>query len=90
MVKVVRDQAEGLRRLLAKRPLRIVALLGASQGSGASTAAINLAAALCHHGKRALVIDEHDERLSMVTRSQDTRTGELPFRASLADLVKGA
>jgi flagellar biosynthesis protein FlhG len=91
MVKVVRDQAEGLRRLLAKRPLRIVALLSASQGSGASTAAVNLAAALCHHGKRALVIDEHEELVPGTRgyRAQDAHTGELPFRATLADLVEG-
>ncbi len=59
MDKFVTDQAEGLRRLLARRPLRVVTLLGAQRGAGVTTAAINLAAGLCHHGKRALVIDEH-------------------------------
>ncbi|WP_347558311.1 MinD/ParA family protein [Robbsia sp. KACC 23696] len=74
MDKFVIDQAEGLRRLVARRPLRIVTVLGPAAASGATTAARNLAAALRFHGKRALVIDEH--------------AGQGQYPASLADIVE--
>ncbi|WP_024904042.1 MinD/ParA family ATP-binding protein [Robbsia andropogonis] len=74
MDKFVIDQAEGLRRLVAGRPLRIVTVLGAAQGAGATTAARNLAASLRFHGKRALVIDEQ------------ARVGQYPV--TLADVVE--
>jgi flagellar biosynthesis protein FlhG len=74
MDKFVIDQAEGLRRLVARRPLRIITVLGPAKASGATTAARNLAAALRFHGKRALVIDEH------------ARTGQYP--ATVADIVE--
>lgn len=78
MDKFVTDQAEGLRRLLARRPLRVVTLLGAQRGAGVTTAAINLAAGLCHHGKRALVIDEY-------AGTTDPVSGTTSF----ADIVEG-
>jgi flagellar biosynthesis protein FlhG len=52
------DQAEGLRRLLARGGARVIALAGASAGVGNTTAAVNLAAALAQQGKDVLVIDE--------------------------------
>ncbi len=57
--KVVADQADGLRRLLAAAPMRIVAIAGMARGMGATTVATNLAAALVQQGKQVLLLDEH-------------------------------
>lgn len=59
MSKVVADQADGLRRLLAPAPMRIVAIAGMAPGMGATTVATNLAAALVQQGKEVLLLDEH-------------------------------
>jgi flagellar biosynthesis protein FlhG len=53
------DQAEGLRRLLAPASARIVTVLAAKPGMGATSVVINLAAALGRSGKDVLVLDEH-------------------------------
>src|SRR6188472_99790 len=58
MSKLVADQADGLRRLLARTPTRVVALAGVGRG-GASSATMNLAAALVQQGREVLVLDEH-------------------------------
>ncbi|MBP0595960.1 MinD/ParA family protein [Paraburkholderia sp. LEh10] len=58
MDKFVLDQAEGLRRLLARSGSRVVAVAGGSHGAGATTTVVNLAAALAEQGKDVLVIDE--------------------------------
>lgn len=52
------DQADGLRRLLTAGRPRIVAVAGLCAGVGATTAVMNLAAALAQAGKRVLVLDE--------------------------------
>jgi len=57
--KLVPDQADGLRRLLAHTPTRIVAVAGMGRGLGATTAAMNLGAALVQQGKEVLLLDEH-------------------------------
>lgn len=59
MTKLVADQADGLRRLLAHTPTRVVAVAGMGPGGGASEAAMNLGAALVHQGKDVLVLDEY-------------------------------
>ena len=59
MAKFVSDQAEGLRRLLARHGSRAIAVTGGSAGVGGSTAVVNLAAALAAQGKDVLVVDEH-------------------------------
>lgn len=59
MSKVVADQADGLRRLLAPAPMRIVAVAGMVRGMGATTVVTNLAAALAQQGKEVLLLDEH-------------------------------
>ncbi|TDG07920.1 MinD/ParA family protein [Paraburkholderia guartelaensis] len=58
MDKFVIDQAEGLRRLLAREGSRVVAVTGGAGSPGRTTTVVNLAAALTAHGKDVLVIDE--------------------------------
>ncbi|MBV8627124.1 MAG: AAA family ATPase [Paraburkholderia sp.] len=58
MDKVVSDQAEGLRRLLARSGSRVIAVTGGSVGVGCTTTVVNLAVALTQQGKDVLVIDE--------------------------------
>jgi len=55
------DQAEGLRRLLAGRVSRIVAVAGGPTGVGCTQTAVNLAAALAALGKDVLVVDERTD-----------------------------
>ena len=59
MSKTVADQADGLRRLLAQTQTRVVAVAGMGHGAGATTAAMNLGAALVQQGKNVLLLDEH-------------------------------
>ncbi|CAB3780459.1 hypothetical protein LMG28688_01040 [Paraburkholderia caffeinitolerans] len=58
MDKFVIDQAEGLRRLLAREGSRVIAVTGGHGAPGRTTVVINLAAALTALGKDVLVIDE--------------------------------
>lgn len=58
MDKFVIDQAEGLRRLLAREGSRVVAVTGGAGSPGRTTTVVNLAAALTAQGKDVLVIDE--------------------------------
>lgn len=53
------DQAEGLRRLLVRPSLRVVTVIGARPGLGATSVVVNLAAALARTGKQVLVLDEN-------------------------------
>lgn len=53
------DQAEGLRRLLLRPSLRVITVLGAHQGLGATSVVVNLAAAMAREGKQVLVLDEN-------------------------------
>jgi flagellar biosynthesis protein FlhG len=59
MSKMVADQADGLRRLLAQTQTRVVAVTSMGPGAGATTAAMNLGAALVQQGKNVLLLDEH-------------------------------
>lgn len=59
MSKLVADQADGLRRLLAPKPTRVIAVAGMGQGAGGTTAAMNLGVALVQQGKSVLLLDEH-------------------------------
>ncbi|AZG17011.1 MinD/ParA family ATP-binding protein [Cupriavidus pauculus] len=52
------DQAESLRRLLAPRVTRRIAVVGAEPGVGATTVALGLANALAMQGERVLLVDE--------------------------------
>lgn len=60
MSKIVSDQADGLRRLLARAPIRIIAIAGMLRGMGVTSVAMNLAAALAQQGRQVLLLDEHD------------------------------
>ena len=53
------DQAEGLRRLLLRPSLRVLTVVGARKGLGATSVAVNLAAALASAGKQVLILDEN-------------------------------
>jgi flagellar biosynthesis protein FlhG len=52
------DQAEGLRRLLVRASSRVVTVVAARTGSGATNLVVNLAASLAQAGKDVLVLDE--------------------------------
>ena len=60
MHNVVRDQAEGLRRLLGQQGLRVLRLNSGRRGVGMTSCAINLAAALTEKGRQVLIVDENE------------------------------
>ena len=53
------DQAEGLRRLLERSQLRVMAIVTACRGIGQTSVIINVAVALAARGSRVLIIDEN-------------------------------
>lgn len=55
----IHDQAAGLRRLLARSSSRVVTVVGARDGLGATSIVVNLAAVLGSTGKDVLVLDEN-------------------------------
>jgi flagellar biosynthesis protein FlhG len=57
--KVVSDQAAGLRRLMARKAERRVALVDSGPGAGVSNVTLNLAAALTQQGQDVFLMDEH-------------------------------
>ncbi|VTU22626.1 cell division ATPase MinD [Variovorax sp. PBL-H6] len=59
MSKLVLDQADGLRRLLAQTRTRVFAFASMGRGLGVTTVAMNLAAALAYQGREVLLLDEH-------------------------------
>lgn len=61
-MNIVADQADGLRRLLAQSPTRVIAVAGMDSGVGATTVAMNLAVALVQQGREVLLLDEHCPR----------------------------
>jgi flagellar biosynthesis protein FlhG len=84
LAKQVTDQAEGLRRLLAKSGSRVVAVTGGPMGVGCTSTVVNLAAALATLGKDVLVIDE---RLGV--NSVSAMLGGLHGAGSVRDVVSG-
>lgn len=82
MDKRVTDQAEGLRRLLARSGSRVVAVTGGPIGVGCTSTIVNLAAALSGLGKDVLVIDECLGPNSVSAMLGSVRAGNL--RALLA------
>ena len=53
------DQAEGLRRLLLQASARVVTVVAARAGFGATSLVVNMAATLAQAGKDVLVLDEN-------------------------------
>ncbi|KDP86228.1 MinD/ParA family ATP-binding protein [Cupriavidus basilensis] len=58
MTSLASDQAESLRRMLAPRATRRIAVVASDAGAGATTVALGLANALAMQGERVLLIDE--------------------------------
>lgn len=84
MDKVVLDQAEGLRRLLARDVSRIVSVVGGVPGAGTSSAVANLGAALAYQGKDVLIIDESPASAHSVSAALGSDA-----QATLSDVVLG-
>ncbi|MBB2931898.1 flagellar biosynthesis protein FlhG [Paraburkholderia silvatlantica] len=84
MDKFVIDQAEGLRRLLAREGSRVVAVTGGAGSPGRTTAVVNLAAALTAQGKDVLVIDE-----CLGPRSVCSQVGGVRGAGSFAAVMRG-
>lgn len=62
MARVNIDQAEGLRRLLARDTLRIITVASATAGVGKTSTVINLAVALARAGREVLILDGSPRR----------------------------
>ncbi|WP_345812194.1 MinD/ParA family protein [Paraburkholderia sp. PREW-6R] len=84
MDKLIRDQAEGLRRMLARAGSRVIAVTGGSARVGCTTTVVNLAAALAQQGKDVLVIDE-----CLGERSVGMMLGGLRGAGSFAAVMRG-
>ena len=84
MDKFVLDQAEGLRRLLARSGSRVIAVAGGSHGVGVTTTVVNLAAALAEQGKDVPVIDE-----SLGERSVSAMLGGVRNVGNVAAVMRG-
>ena len=93
----VTDQADGLRRLMANSPGRLIAFVGGAPGVGASSVAMNLAAALGRLGQDVQVLDEHADtpppylrrqgRLVLVDARLDADGRLSPLAAQADELV---
>lgn len=79
----VQDQAAGLRRLLARSSSRVVTVVGARDGLGATSIVVNLAAVLGSSGKDVLVLDEN------LSHDNVANTLALKSRYDLLNVVRG-
>ena len=77
------DQAAGLRRLLARASSRVVTVVGARDGLGATSIVVNLAAVLGNSGKEVLVLDEN------LSQDNVANTLALKARYDLLNVVRG-
>jgi flagellar biosynthesis protein FlhG len=77
------DQAEGLRRLLARSSARVVAVVGARSGLGSTSVVINLASAWAGTGKDVLILDEH------ISQNNVANTLALKPRYDLLNVIRG-
>ena len=77
------DQAAGLRRLLARSSSRVVTVVGARDGLGATSIVVNLAAVLGNSGKDVLVLDEN------LSQDNVANTLALKARFDLLHVVHG-
>jgi flagellar biosynthesis protein FlhG len=99
--KVVSDQADGLRNLMAQhsgtQAARVIALVGSSPRIGVTSVALNLAAALVQQGKEVLLLDEQSGARSATAmwagataRSWSDVAGGLPLSTAASRLACGA
>ncbi len=51
------DQASGLRRIVKRRPVRVIAITGGKGGVGKTNVSVNLATAMAVDGKRVMLLD---------------------------------
>lgn len=79
----VQDQAAGLRRLLARSSARVVTVVGARDGLGATSIVVNLAAVLGSSGKDVLVLDEN------LSHDNVANTLALKVRHDLLNVARG-
>ncbi|MDP1635042.1 MAG: cellulose synthase operon protein YhjQ/BcsQ [Gallionellaceae bacterium] len=79
----VHDQASGLRRLLARSSSRVVTVVGARDGLGATGIVVNLAAVLGRSGKDVLILDEN------LAHDNVSNTLALRARHDLLNVVRG-
>lgn len=77
------DQAEGLRRLLARTAAHVVTVVGARSGLGATSVVVNLAAAWSAAGKDVLILDEH------LSTNNVANTLALKPRYDLLNVIRG-
>ena len=77
------DQAEGLRRLLARSAARVVAVVGARSDLGSTSVVVNLASAWARSGKDVLILDEH------LSHNNVANTLALKPRYDLLNVVRG-
>ncbi len=64
------DQAEGLRRLLLRPSLRVITVVGAQDGMGATSVVTGLAQALARQDKQVLILDENLSSENVANRLQ--------------------
>jgi flagellar biosynthesis protein FlhG len=57
MPEISNDQATGLRRLVAPRPVRVIAVTGGKGGVGKTNISVNLAIALADAGRQVMLLD---------------------------------
>jgi flagellar biosynthesis protein FlhG len=67
VAEVQQDQAEGLRRLLARGSVRVLTLTSGRAGIGKTNIVINLATTLAKRGRHVLVLDEQQGKGSVET-----------------------
>jgi flagellar biosynthesis protein FlhG len=77
------DQAEGLRRLLARSAAQVLTVVGARSGLGATSVVINLAANWAREGKAVLILDEH------LSASNVANSFALKPRYDLLNVIRG-
>ncbi len=97
MRKVVSDQADGLRRLMASSPGRLVAMVGSEPAAGVASVSSNLRAALMQQGQDVLLLDERkgpkpthlqrDERLVLINAALDGDGALSPVAAGADDVL---
>jgi flagellar biosynthesis protein FlhG len=77
------DQAAGLRRLLTRASSRVVTVVGARDGLGATSIVVNLAAVLGNSGKDVMILDEN------LSHDNVANTLALKARHDLLSVVRG-